>query len=277
MNPLVSIIIPTHNRGDLLHRSVNSALQQTYSDVEIIIVDDHSVDHTKEVVCEYMEKNNNVYYYCLPSNLKGACAARNYGIEKSNGEYIAGLDDDDEFMPNRIELLMTKMKPDYAFVFSSWVVCKLGKFHSKNYFRNYKIVDQKEMLWCNYVGNQILVAKTDIIQAGRFDLNISCCQDWDMWLRLLKIKNKALYIPVPLQIIYVDYGRESITKTANYKEGLDVIYQRNFHLMSFWQKHFFQYIEYRRYGKSLSIMTFVSCIFYCFVRIKQLIIIKVKE
>lgn len=94
--PLVSIIIPTFNRSHILGESLDSVLSQTYKNWECIIIDDESTDNTREVVTKYVVKDSRFVHYNRPTDaLKGANACRNYGIEKSKGDYIIFLDSDD--------------------------------------------------------------------------------------------------------------------------------------------------------------------------------------
>ena len=97
---LVSTIIPTHNRSKMLNRSINSVLNQTYSAIECIVIDDGSTDNTVDVI--ETQKDDRLIYVSHKSN-RGASAARNTGIRHSNGEYISFLDDDDEWLPTKLE------------------------------------------------------------------------------------------------------------------------------------------------------------------------------
>jgi glycosyltransferase involved in cell wall biosynthesis len=92
--PLVSINICTFNRANLISKAIKSALAQTYTNKEIIVLDDASTDNTEEVVRDFMAKNPNIFYYKNPENL-GITKNRNNGLQKSNGKYIAVLDSDD--------------------------------------------------------------------------------------------------------------------------------------------------------------------------------------
>ena len=103
----VSVIIPTYNREKLVSRSIQSVLDQTYQDYEIIVVDDASIDNTEKVVKSF----NDVRIRFLRSNLnKGGSAARNMGIIAANGEYIAFLDSDDEWLPEKLEKQISILK-----------------------------------------------------------------------------------------------------------------------------------------------------------------------
>lgn len=114
MKPLISVIIPTHNNGTSIATAIQSMLTQTYPNLEIIVVDDHSTDTTAEVVKEISKKNSNVSYYLLPwddpvrfsktgRNINAGYLARNYGLTKARGEWITFQDGDDASLANRIE------------------------------------------------------------------------------------------------------------------------------------------------------------------------------
>src|SRR4030042_1812239 len=113
--PKVSVIIPTYNRAHFILEAIQSVLAQTYADYEIIVVDDGSTDNTKDVLRTYGDKLK--YFY---QNNRGPAAARNLAISKSEGEYIAFLDSDDVWMPNRLEVQVPVLddNPDLAFICS---------------------------------------------------------------------------------------------------------------------------------------------------------------
>ena len=98
--PIVSIIIPTFNRSNLISRSVKSVLNQTMVDFELIIVDDGSKDNTDKIIGSF--KDERIRYFKQEIN-KGQNAALNFGVVKSNGKYVAFLDSDDEWMPEFLE------------------------------------------------------------------------------------------------------------------------------------------------------------------------------
>src|SRR5699024_3118133 len=114
--PLVSAIITTHNRAVLLKRAVLSVVNQTYENIEIIIIDDGSVDNTPKVVEKLQDKHEIVYLRHEKS--QGAPAARNLGIRQAKGLFVAGLDDDDEWMPKRIEKMVEAYNDKWAYITS---------------------------------------------------------------------------------------------------------------------------------------------------------------
>lgn len=102
--PLVTVYMPTHNRGALIRRAIDSVLNQTYKNLELIICSDGSTDETVDILQEYCDKDPRISYVVNETS-QGACYSRNRCIERAKGEFITGLDDDDEFTANRIELL----------------------------------------------------------------------------------------------------------------------------------------------------------------------------
>jgi glycosyltransferase involved in cell wall biosynthesis len=115
---LVSVIIPTYNRADMIGRTIDSINRQTYASIEIVVVDDGSTDHTDEVI-ESLSANSkrHIVYY---KKLNGGCAsARNRGLELANGELIAFLDSDDTWKPNAVESMVAALEDSKAdFVYS---------------------------------------------------------------------------------------------------------------------------------------------------------------
>src|SRR5215510_4815345 len=99
--PKVSVIIPTHNRAEFLHSAITSVLNQTFQNFEIIIVDDASKDHTREVIANFNDTRVKVIHNQVS---KGDAGARNIGVVNSNCEYVAFLDDDDEWLPEKLKI-----------------------------------------------------------------------------------------------------------------------------------------------------------------------------
>ena len=103
--PTVSVIIPTYNRAHLIDRSIQSVLNQTYQDFELIVVDDRSTDNTEDIIRQFREKDKRIKYIKHDKN-KGGSAARNTRIKNSVGKYIVFQDSDDEWFPEKLEKQM---------------------------------------------------------------------------------------------------------------------------------------------------------------------------
>jgi glycosyltransferase involved in cell wall biosynthesis len=133
---------------------------------------------------------------------KGANAARNYAIREAKGYFVAGLDDDDEMLPECIEELVSNYDDDFAYVFAkAYTVDALNniKYIHRTNKKNIVLYD---LLYQNIVGNQVLTKKSTYIEAGLFDENMLAAQDYDMWIRMLQLKKKAKVINKPLYRIY---------------------------------------------------------------------------
>jgi len=118
MKPLVSIVMPTYNRQHYLAEAIQSCLNQSYKNIELIIVDDGSTDHTEKLVSYYQDKDDRVKYIKLPTNM-GISFARNNGVDDAEGEYIAVMDSDDVMNPDRIKLSVKAIK-GHNFVYGSY-------------------------------------------------------------------------------------------------------------------------------------------------------------
>lgn len=153
-NSLVSVIIPTFNDGELLPIAIQSIIDQTYKNLEIIIVDDGSTDNTKGVVDSFIKKDSRVKYFTTPQNdtkridwrgvnINAGCFARNYGMSQAQGEWIAFQDGDDASLQNRIEIqLALAQKYQATCIITSCVkfeTAHIGaKIDSERYFQDHK-------------------------------------------------------------------------------------------------------------------------------------------
>lgn len=212
----VSVVIPTYNRSKKLKRAVNSVLDQTYPYFEVIVVDDRSTDDTKEVVKKF--KDERIKYHRNESNLGGG-ESRNVGIELSKNEYIAFLDDDDEWFPSKLEKqvkVLEKADWSYCGVYTGLVKIKNGIPVSKKL--SYKEGDLfKELLWENIIGSTsvVLLKRDSIKDVGGFKEDLPASQELDLFLKLSK-KYKFKAVPEPLVRYYI-HGDEQITSDHSKK------------------------------------------------------------
>lgn len=187
--PKVSVIIPTYNRADLLPRTIESVLNQTFKNFELIIVDDGSTDNTEEVVKEFQERDERVRYI-WQENSGGAAKPKNNGIKNSRGDYIAILDSDDEWLPDKLvkqlELFESSSHPELGFVDCNALMVdeKSGK-HWEYRIPPYKNV-LKEILARDYMGSGsgIMYKKSVFDTIGLFDENLKRGQDWEIRIRI---------------------------------------------------------------------------------------------
>ncbi|MCY3864790.1 MAG: glycosyltransferase family 2 protein, partial [Chloroflexi bacterium] len=100
--PLVSVVMPVYNREIFVAEAIESILEQTFSDFEFVIVDDGSQDRSPEIIRQYERRDDRIRFLAFKQN-KGKAAAKNFGIEAAQGQYIAGMDSDDVSLPQRLE------------------------------------------------------------------------------------------------------------------------------------------------------------------------------
>lgn len=190
----VSVIIPAYNKADLTIKTVESVLSQTYKNIEIIVVDDGSTDDTKSKLKIFSNKIRYIY-----KQNGGACSARNLGIQQATGSFIALIDCDDIFYPEKIAKSIECLgkKSDCGFVYTDayFIDC------NDNVISEHGIANPPVSGWIasklilrNFICNStVIVRKECFKKVGLFDENIFIPADWDMWLRLSD-KYKAAYI-----------------------------------------------------------------------------------
>ncbi|HBR2002743.1 glycosyltransferase [Klebsiella pneumoniae] len=211
-NPLVTIYIPTYNRLQLLKRALKSVLNQTYTNLEIIVVDDNSTDGTRDFLQEQQKIDSRVSYIFKDKN-SGACVSRNLAIEKASGLFITGLDDDDYFPANRIEIFVqhSHLLEKYSFLYTHYYTfIKEGVYKKTRFFSFFlpKKITKKELLYKNIVGNQCFTYTNRLKDAGMFSPEMPAWQDIDVFYRLLDYSDlkEAYLINSPLY--YQDTSHE---------------------------------------------------------------------
>lgn len=184
--------MPAYNSAKFLPDSIESILSQTYQPYEIIIVDDGSTDNTKEVISRFIQR---IKYIRLEQN-RGAPAARNIGIQSAQGKYIAFIDADDIWMPEKLQVNVEYLEThsEVGMIYSKHInIDEEGNFFSDaskkqlpsgNIFL--RLFSQE-----NFIVTPSVVIREEIFKTiGLFDEQLFNCQDWDMWLRI------AFYFPV---------------------------------------------------------------------------------
>ena len=186
---LVSVIIPTHNReASIVLRAVNSVLNQTYKDIELIVVDDSTDEYPekKEVEIAVHAASSTIQY--IKNDNKGASAARNTGLQNAKGSYVAFLDDDDEWLPMKIEKQIKGFIDNSIALVYCWtrIYDDLGNVYIKSNKKSGNYLDA--ILEGNFIGGSSnpLIKKTCIFEVGGFDIDMQASQDYDLWIRLAK-------------------------------------------------------------------------------------------
>lgn len=240
--PFISVIIPTSNRAHLLPRAIESVFNQTYTHLEIIIVDDASTDDTPNVVMAL--EDNRIRYFCHTTKCGGS-AARNTGIKAAQGDYVAFLDDDDEWLPEKLSKQLHAIK---AVSFTEPVVAYTGNEYVNPEGKVIrKLLAKKEgwilqdLLYGNYVGStsKILVSRASLLAVNGFDTTLRSCQDWDLWIRLA---GRYPYVAVcePLVKLHVEHGERIDSNLAAQIEGrlcLLAKIQPQLAQLTWWHRH----------------------------------------
>lgn len=191
MNIKVSIIIPCFNQEKYIIEAIESALNQTYRNIEILCINDGSTDNSSKVIKEFVDKYKNIVFFDLEEN-KGVVYARNLAIDASTGEYILPLDADDTIEPTYVEKAVEILnnKPEIGIVY-----CKAKKFGIKNKAWNLPDFNIDAFLYDNCIFNCALFRKKDFFNAGKYKENmVNGCEDWDLWLSIIELGLKPYRI-----------------------------------------------------------------------------------
>lgn len=217
MNDLVSIYIPTKNRRNLLKRAITSCINQTYENIEIIVIDDHSTDDTWSFLELFSNVDKRIKIFQQLDNSKGACCARNLAIEKACGEWVTGLDDDDYFLPHRIDdfVKYARNNREASFLCSTSIeMNEFGFFATKKTEQEYYI-NLRDIKRRNYVGNQIFISIDKLKSVGGFDELAPAWQDYDLWIRLIKKFGACIKINNYSLVLNCSFRGVTITNTSN--------------------------------------------------------------
>jgi teichuronic acid biosynthesis glycosyltransferase TuaG len=190
-NPLVSVIIPTYNSEKFIFRTLKSVADQSYPNLEIIVIDDCSSDGTTLVVEKFIQNDERFKIIKLVSNSGNPGATRNYALDHVHGDFIALLDHDDIWLKNKIKAQLSfLLTNDLDFVYSPmWQFKRFNPFFGILYIRpKVKSLITFEMLLCENLiqSSSVLVSAKALISTGKFDANDSYrgIDDYDMWLRM---------------------------------------------------------------------------------------------
>ena len=209
---MISVIIPSYNRENTIKRSIDSVLDQTYKDIEIVVVDDCSSDNTQHIVSMIGDKR--IKYVRLDKN-SGACIARNKGIELAKGEYIAFQDSDDEWVSNKLELQLSAINLHKADI----CISSMNRYGHKRKMEVFPvlidgIIDYSELMKNYLVSTQTILAKRKVFEIYKFDPQIRRMQDFDWAIRAVE-RYTLCSISEPLVNVYLQ--KDSITDNDHVK------------------------------------------------------------
>ena len=198
---LVSVIIPVFNRDTLIHESIQSVLDQTYTPIELIVVDDGSTDSTLKSLEKYKDLSNVSIISIKHSGYVGF--VRNEAVKFASGEWIAFLDSDDIWENRKIEMQMQVLKsnPQYRFIHTLERWIRNDKVVSQKHRKHEKAGDlfQTSLGKCEIGPSTVLMEKSLFYENGGFREDLEICEDYEFWLKITS-KNPVAYLDEPLVI-----------------------------------------------------------------------------
>lgn len=220
MNKTVSIYIPTHNRPEMLDRALASIVGQSYKNFQVLVCNDGSSKSYKYVIDKYRALLDN-FVYLENETPRGACFSRNRLINIAEGEYITGLDDDDEFLERRLEDFLTSLHLDkYTFLAAGhFTKTSSGTFKQSV---DEGIISLPKLLSKNIVGNQIFTKTAYLIESGGFDERMPAWQDYDAWVMLTKKLGDGYKIQKYNYRWNIDHEENRISNSSKAKLGYEL-------------------------------------------------------
>ena len=202
----VSVIIPTYNRAAMVYDAVQSVLQQSYTDFEIIVVDDGSTDDTAERLQGLISTSDKIRYMYQPN--QGRSSARNQGIQQARGEYLSFLDSDDCYLPGKLErqVKILDEHPDCAMSFTNYRVMDehgviLDRYGEPDIDLNGNIYPDLLFFKGTVITTPAVMVRALVLnEVGRFDEGMHICEDLDLWRRIAR-KSRVLQIKEPMVVI----------------------------------------------------------------------------
>jgi glycosyltransferase involved in cell wall biosynthesis len=181
--PLVSVIIPTYNRGWVVQEAIDSVLDQDFSDYELIVVDDGSNDNTREILEAYGKAIT-----VLQQSNRGVSAARNRGIAEAAGRLIAFLDSDDLWLPRKLTAQVKFFEENADAVINQtqeiWIRNGLRVNPKKRHHKFSGMIFERSLALCLVSPSAVMIKKSLFDAVGVFDEQLPACEDYDLWLRV---------------------------------------------------------------------------------------------
>ena len=195
--PTVSVIIPTFNRAWFLAEAIDSVLVQDFEDFEIIVVDDGSTDHTFEILKSYPQ------ILILRQNRQGVSAARNAGIGRSKGSFIAFLDSDDLWLPNKLstQVAFFDEHPEALICQTeeTWIRNGIRVNPKRRHKKHSGMIFERCLELCIVSPSAVMMKRSMLDEIGFFDETLPVCEDYDLWLRV-SCRIPVFLIETPLVI-----------------------------------------------------------------------------
>lgn len=214
--PTISIIIPTYNRASTIGRTINSFISQDYQDWEMLIIDDHSTDNTKELIDQYHQNDLRIHYI-LNEHKKGAQGARNTGILHAKSDWVILFDSDDTAYPYFLNRMVAEIdnQTDVVTCYARKVWTDGSKVEIKQWGAEGYIEELLYKGWC-YIGFDCgICRKSKLLSIGLLDEDCPCLQEFDTHLRLSQI---CTYKQIKEPLVEYTWGGMDTISKANGKE-----------------------------------------------------------
>lgn len=242
----VSVIIPTYNRGNLIIKSIKSVLNQTFKNLEVIVIDDGSSDNTEHLVNKITDKR--LKYVKLSSN-KGSSNARNIGIKNANGQFISFQDSDDIFYPNKIEKQLKNIINRNSIL----DFCKINVIYNSTY--SYLIPNKRQensilkgdifnelISRGNFISTQSMLIRTNYMKKHLFDIDMPRLQDYDVILGMIP-KVKISYTKEVLVDLHIQ--NNSITRSPRkLKKAINMLLNKKYNFNRIQKTLFSKYLHF---------------------------------
>lgn len=213
INPVISVVIPSYNRSEFIPRAVRSVFRQTFNDIELLVIDDGSTDDTILLLHSLQQEDSRLKVIQHERNL-GSQAARNTGILASHGEFIAFLDSDNEWMPDKLERqisLINDSSSNIGALYSGFIRVHVDGRPTTKQIPRVKGKIYKTALTEWIADMNTLVVRKDILnKSGLLDERIRSYQEWDLCIRLAKV-TEFDFVNEPL-VIYHMHDKPTISK-----------------------------------------------------------------
>lgn len=217
--PTISVVIPVYNGEKTIRETIESVLDQTFSDFELIVIDDGSTDSTLKIVKSIQDPRLKIFPY--PNS--GVSMSRNRGISQSTGEYISFIDADDLWTPDKLEAQLKALQENpQAAVAYSWTDCidESSRFLRRGGHTTANGDVYAQLLVVNFLanGSNPLIRREALEQVGEFDKSLVIGEDWDLWLRLAARFHFAA-VPAP-QILYRQIADSASSNVVRYEREI---------------------------------------------------------
>ncbi|MEN4044810.1 glycosyltransferase family 2 protein [Sulfurimonas sp. NWX367] len=201
-NPLISVIIPIYNAENYLDETIQSVLKQTYEVFELLLINHNSTDKSVSIIEEYQQQDKRIKVVNLNMNKGGPAYPRNEGLKIAKGEYIAFLDSDDVWLPEKLEKQLAFLQNNHADVVHTLAYEIDEKSELQGNFDNQKLVNflktvismKNIIYYINYINlNSVLLKKSALVNFEE-EKNLIAVEDWQLWIKLIRNEKKIVLL-----------------------------------------------------------------------------------